>query len=552
MRERAPLVALACAAMPLAIGLGRWSLFDPDEGRNAEIAREMLVGARDWIVPHLNGAPFLDKPPMLFWTVAAAFRLFGVHEWVARIPSVLAAVATMACTWALGRRLLGDRRAVTAAVVFATCPMVLVFGRLVIFDMPLTAFMTASLYALVRARCDGDPWRWLPLAGLAWGGALLTKGPVGMALPLVVWLAARGALPKTSAPRARSAFVAAVAIGVLVLGVWVAAVLPSEPGFLRYAVVDETFLRVTSTKRFHRGAAPYYYLVTLPWALGLWSVLLAVVGPTLVRRARAGGRDAETIRFASRAVGAIVVFFTLSASKRPQYVLPALVPLALLVAAGVEARPRLVARVLRGFGWIAAVAGSVSLALVALGVVTTSNRTDLPVPAMAGFIGAALVPWGLATAMARRPRRALVCAAVFGPLVFLASLRPLGVYAERRSARRLVASVPADAPVVCFTMFRPSLPFYLGRLVTVVSDRGGVLTSNYVASRRAALDVPTLRSERSLADVLAAAPITYVVITNGREDRLRHLAPGVELTVVGRDRRSTLLRASVRSAGGRG
>ena len=182
------MIALACAIAPLAIGLGAWALFEPDEGRNAEIAREMLLTG-DWVVPHLNGLPFLDKPPLLFWAIAAGFRALGEHEWVARLPSMLAAIATIAVTYALGRALVGRRAAVTAAIVLATSPMVLGFARLAIFDMPLTAFVTFAIYALVRARIDEDAWPWIPLAGFAIGLALLTKGPVGLALPLIVWAA---------------------------------------------------------------------------------------------------------------------------------------------------------------------------------------------------------------------------------------------------------------------------------------------------------------------------------------------------------------------------
>jgi 4-amino-4-deoxy-L-arabinose transferase-like glycosyltransferase len=108
---------------------------------------------------------------------------------------MLAALATIACAYALARALLDRRRAVVTAVVLATSPMMLVFGRLVIFDMPLTTFVTIASYAMLRARLDDAAWRWLPVAGVALGAALLTKGPVGVVLPLIVWVAVRGVLP---------------------------------------------------------------------------------------------------------------------------------------------------------------------------------------------------------------------------------------------------------------------------------------------------------------------------------------------------------------------
>jgi 4-amino-4-deoxy-L-arabinose transferase-like glycosyltransferase len=544
MRAVAPLVVLGCALLPFAIGLGTWALFEPDEGRNAEIAREMLASG-DWVVPHLNGLPFLDKPPLLFWALAAAFRFLGQSESIARLPSMLAAFATIACTYALGRALLDGRRAATGAIVLATCPMILVFGRLVIFDMPLTAFVTGAVYAMVRARLDDDAWRWLPLAGVLMGLALLTKGPVGLALPLVVWVAVRGVLPGGHARQARPAFALALVVAIVMIGSWVAAVMPREPDFLRYAFVDETLLRVGSAAHFHRGGPPYYYLVTVPWALGIWVFPLVLLGPTLVRRLRAGGPDAMAIRFAARAAGTIIVFFTLSASKRPQYILPALVPLSLLVAIGMTAHPRLTGAILRAGGWIAAIVGSGALMLAGMGIAPTGLPSNIPIAEMLPPIGIVLLTWGLVTARAaRRPSRAVVCAAAFAPLVMLATLQPLAIYAERRSARRVAANIPADAPVVCFDTFRTSLPFYLKRSVTVLSDLGDALTSNYVVSQRARLREPTLGFEGSLADVLAGNPISYVLIARGEVTRLRSFAPRHRLVVVARDERSALLRAS--------
>src|SRR5204863_199021 len=107
----------------------------------------------------------------------------GAHRW---LPVLF--------TYDLVRVLAGRRRALLAAAVLATAPIVLAYARLVIFDMPLTALVTAALDCLVRARTEGNAWRWLPLAGLAMGLATLTKGPVGIAVPLLAWFAARGAL----------------------------------------------------------------------------------------------------------------------------------------------------------------------------------------------------------------------------------------------------------------------------------------------------------------------------------------------------------------------
>src|SRR5579884_2934259 len=196
------LLLLAAITVPFFYRLGAWPLFDPDEGRNAEVAREMAASGQ-WAVPRFDGQPYLDKPVLLFWAIAAAFRLGGVGEASARLPSALAALATTALTLASARLLLGPAPGLLAASIVATSPLVLAFARLVIFDMLLTALVTAALYCLLRARLGGAPARWLPAAGAAMGLATLTKGPVGIAVPLLVWLAGRGALPRP-ARRARA------------------------------------------------------------------------------------------------------------------------------------------------------------------------------------------------------------------------------------------------------------------------------------------------------------------------------------------------------------
>src|SRR5262249_33917865 len=161
------------------------------------------------------------------------------NEAAARLPSVVAALATVFLTYDLVRVLAGRRRALVAAAVLATAPIVLAYARLVIFDMPLTALVTAALDCLVRARTHGNPWRWLPLAGFAMGLATLTKGPVGFAVPLLAWFAARGALPRPARPGGAGPILAGATLLALVVVPWLAMVERHQPGFLRYALVDE-------------------------------------------------------------------------------------------------------------------------------------------------------------------------------------------------------------------------------------------------------------------------------------------------------------------------
>ena len=172
------------AVLPaIVLGLawqGSRGLWEPDEGRNTNIALGMLESG-DWLVPRLNGDPYLDKPPLHFWSVAASMKLLGVNEWGARVPSALFFVATAALVCALGRRMWDQRAGRWSAWVYATTLAPFAAANVVTPDTALAAFVMLLVYAYWRAECDGARAqarrRWWVLAGVAVGLGLLTKGP---------------------------------------------------------------------------------------------------------------------------------------------------------------------------------------------------------------------------------------------------------------------------------------------------------------------------------------------------------------------------------------
>jgi 4-amino-4-deoxy-L-arabinose transferase-like glycosyltransferase len=549
---RARRIALGVALLlllgiPFFYGLGRWPLIEPDEGRNAEIARELLVSG-NWVVPHFNGLPFLDKPVALFWMIAGAFRVFGVNEFAARLPSAVSAVALIALTAAIAHLLLDTRRAVLAAVVVATSPLVLIFGRLTIFDMPFSALVTLALWCLLRGRLVGPPAVWMPLAGLAMGVATLTKGPVGVAVPLLAWFAARGALPP---PQRRAGWRTVLVAVLLFAGVvlpWLVVVAGREPAFLRYALFDETLLRFTSTARFHRGGPAYFHVVGLALGLGAWAAVLLATSPALARAARGASHDAVAIRFSARAAGAIVVFFSICASKRPGYIIPAMVPLGLLVAVGASAVPARAAAAVRTLAVGVLGAGAVLLT-VSLGGTEGWTRV-FSLEAAPAFTAPLLLAggifflcWSAATLGTVRARTtlALVSAAALAPGLYVSLLTPLTAYAAQRSARDIARRVDPGVEVIALRTFRTSLPFYLGRPVVLASATGRELTSNYVTAQRDRfVDHAYLVRPKQLWPRLHDATPLYLLTSRGAATAVmqRSTAP---LEVVAADRRSSLL-----------
>src|SRR5262245_22691068 len=491
-----------------------------------------------WSVPHFNGLPYLDKPVMLFWMIAASFHTLGVNELGARLPSALAAVATVLLTFDIGRLLLGWQRGLLSAIVVATSPIVMIYARLVIFDLPLTACAAAALWALLRARLGGRQWVWLPVVGLAIGLAVLTKGPVGAAIPLLVWFAGRTRIPGKRCS-AGAALLAAAVVMVMV-GPWVIAVLRQQPDFLRYAIVDETFLRLTSAQQFHRDAPPYFYLQTLAWAVGIWGILLLLFGPALFRLWRTREGDSAVVAFATRGTVALVVFFTLSASKRPHYILPAVIPLGLLVAIAVDAARSRVVPMVRALACVVAVVGVAALAAEHAGFRAAGHYALVSRQVMSA-VGLAALGWAvLVLAFARTPVRAIAAAALLFPTLGMATIGPLRGYAEVRSSKALAQEV-ADRSVLSFESFRTSLPFYLGRPVPLMSRSARALTSNYLLSRRVGDLGPMVLPPDMLNTILGAEHPPLIVTNHAQLRELRRLMSGRSLEILYTDRGGVLL-----------
>ncbi|MEA2624326.1 MAG: hypothetical protein QOD06_371, partial [Candidatus Binatota bacterium] len=173
-------MVLAFSATLFFVALGGMPLLDPDEGRHAEIARRMLAGG-EWLVPEFKGAAYLEKPPGFYWTVALAYRLFGVGAWAARLPSAAAAVAGVLAVFLAGRRLYGTRAGTVGALVLATSCLYLMTGRLVLVDMAFSVPLAgAILYLACWAERRERPFP-APAYVLA-GAATLFKGPIALVL----------------------------------------------------------------------------------------------------------------------------------------------------------------------------------------------------------------------------------------------------------------------------------------------------------------------------------------------------------------------------------
>ena len=496
------------AACIFFTGLGSLPLLEPDEGRNAEVAREMLVSG-DWITPHYNSLVYLDKPAVFFWLVAGSFKLAGISEWAARFPSALMAFGTLFLTWFMGGRMLGGSAGLRAAIVWATMPLTIIFARTVIFDMTLTFLVTLAMAAFwLASSCDfRRPWLEIIMFA-ACGIATITKGPVGFLLPLlsiVVYQAAGGRLGELK----RIRWGMGGGVFLMVTLPWFVSVSIRNPDFPRYALWQESLQRFT-TGNAHRGGSFFYYLPVFLGGLLPWSLFLILVIWNRVRKWRELLYDMnKPVLFVLSWAGLIFVFFTISRSKLPAYVLPATVPLSILMAhawgeldAAAKEDNRRPDWLAAGFAALVGTGLLVSLAtwkifefatIRARAVEKIDPRVlDLLKPTLlyTGLIMAAIGILGRNLAE-RRTRHVLAHAtfallALTAPALLIRWLPPLRTYAEvsssRRIAERILASPEKDLPVYGFYYYRTGLPFYLRRSVSLVTSDGDEMTSNYVIS----------------------------------------------------------------------
>ena len=322
-----PLLVLIVLPAVLLYPCMSFHLLEPDESRYAEIPREMLERG-ELVVPLLQGEPYLDKPPLLYWLTAGSYRLFGVSEAAARLPTALAVHATLLLVYLFGRRSLGERSAFLGALALMLAPGFLSLGRLMILDGLLTLWTTLGLLAAFEAVRGGRlHWAWWLTAAAACGLGVLTKGPIALVLVLPpLWfyrrLSGRGVGLHVVPLLGFLAIVFAVALP------WYAALCWRIPGFVRYFFWEHHVVRFLSSFAHEHGVwfyAPVLLLGLLPMSL-LVVPFFRFLGTT--DEAISRSRPAE-LGYHLLAGGWCVLFFSISSCKLPTYIMPALPPFCL-------------------------------------------------------------------------------------------------------------------------------------------------------------------------------------------------------------------------------
>jgi len=517
-------------------------LIRPDEGRYAEIAREIAVTG-NWVTPRLNGIKYFEKPPLQYWATAAAFRLFGEHEWTARLWPALTGFAGIFLVFFTGRRLFGPAAGYCSAAVLAGSVGYVGAAHLNTLDMGTTFFMTATLAAFLLARRPGaspaEGRNWMLAAWAAAALAMLSKGLIGIVLPAGT-LVAYVVLHRDFDLLRRLEWRAGPAIFLAIAAPWFVLVQLANPEFAGFFFVHEHFERFLT--KVHRRPGPWWYYVPVLAAMMLpWLTLLP---QALIRSWRAPlPRPAfQPARFLVLWTAFIFAFFSASGSKLPSYVLPVVPALALLIGRWIaEADGRtLMPHV------IALLAAAAALALCApalVGLASASGPQSLydayvPWIAAGGILAAACC--ALATYFCRRQARsaaviAMACGGLMATQVVSSGHEVLSPwYSGYRLAQAMKPHLAPGIPLYSVRTYDQTLAFYTKRTATLVEFRDEM---DFGLSREPQLWLPDLASferawrgqERALA-----------IMEPGTYDELVRLRLPME--IVARDLRRIVVR----------
>ncbi|MGA2548808.1 MAG: glycosyltransferase family 39 protein [Burkholderiaceae bacterium] len=456
-----------------------------DEGRYAEIPREM-VSSGDWITPRLDGLKYFEKPPLQYWATALAFEVFGPGEWTTRLWTGLSGFLGVVFVAYTARRLYGGVVGLYASAVLASAMLYFLMAHVATLDMGVTFFMTAGLCSTLLARQaeDGNVARgWMMLTWAFLALAVLSKGLEGIVLPgcvFVLYLVTTRdwALLKRVEPWRGGLLFLVISVP------WFVWVSQRNPEFPHFFFIHEHFERFL-THEHHREGPIWYFIPILlvgflPWTFVLPAALLNAWRETHLPSRGASGRFMPA-RLLLLWSGFIFVFFSLSGSKLPSYILPIFPALAILSGAYLA---KAGARAVVLIGFACAVLG---LALVGLGLEGPGWFVSVPPEGLADysrfgyglaiaggieFIGATA---SLVLVHQSRMTPAVLAIAAASFLAGCTGLLSYGALDRYASAYYVAQAIGEQADptshLYSVEMYDQTLPFYLGRPLTLVNQR---------------------------------------------------------------------------------
>jgi 4-amino-4-deoxy-L-arabinose transferase len=330
--KKSSIIVIGLFLLLYVLPLGVRPIIIPDESRYAEIPREMICSG-DWIVPHLNGLRYFEKPVLGYWLNAASMMLFGENAFAIRFPSAMAAGISALMIFFMVRRFTGGHSpGVFAAMVFLTCLEIYGIGTFSVLDNVFAVFVTAAMVLFFFAYVEDTPGKktgLLILSGVSCGLAFLTKGFIGVAIPVMIigpfmlWEHRWKDLLRVS-------WIPILA-ALLVSLPWAVMVHLREPDFWNYFFWNEHIRRFMAGNAQHSEPLWFFIPVIIGGALP-WTVLF----PSVISGLRATHFKIPFLRFAACWFLFPFLFFSFSHGKLETYILPCFPPLAIFIALGLH------------------------------------------------------------------------------------------------------------------------------------------------------------------------------------------------------------------------
>lgn len=498
---------IAIGAVTFFVGLGSLAFIGPDEPRYAEAAREMFVTG-DYISPRLAGCLWFEKPVLLYWLAAVAYHVAGVSEFAARLPSALAAMATVLLIFFMLRQAISERLAFIVSLVLATSGIFIGFARAAVFDMALTAAMSASIFSAYFAlKSEGRAQALHCYASFAaLGLAMLAKGLVGIALVFAIMAVYSFIIGRARAVRWQK-LLAGLVVLIAVASIWYLPVtLRHGWEFIDKFFIEHHFKRYITNTFSHPQPLYLYPLVivggVMPWTF----LLLSAFARLRSIRPRESERD-SLLTLAWIWVAVPLIFFSLSKSKLPGYILPIFPALAIIL--GVEAEriwngER--GRLLSASAWATAIlliALGISFFLVVSGTIQIEQLNSSPVSFSASKIIFQCLPLACAASAVfalagRKPQAFILMTAAVVMSVIIGTVVLLFPSLNQKASLKSLSVETADAlkhgERIAFFLKKEFAPVFYAQGRVVCGVGGGTILNALHPDRL----VPVLESESSI------------------------------------------------------
>jgi len=449
-------------------GLRSPPLWEPDEGRYAEIAREMLASA-DYITPRDDWVRYFEKPPLMYWATAASIRALGENEFAIRLPAALFTVGEVVAACALADQMFGASAGMLSALALALSPLVWGLAMFLTLDPALAFFVTAALGSFWAAAAipgfrSRAARRWLIIAAAMTAMGTLTKGPVALVIfggvGLIYMLIERRLRELAAIP-----WFECILVYAAIVVPWFAAVAALNPEFLGYFLIHEHLHRYLANTE--HGWGPWFLVAVA--AVGAWPWLYFV--PLGIGRVSGGrthnARESSALRFLSTWFLFVLIFFSIPRSKLGTYILPAMPPLAIVAGYGLSTLVQLdrerLRRLLRWFAIANVIVAAGCIMALALAHAALGGALVLDGIAAAGCLaigGAAAFAIGMRGSV----RGAIAAIAIAVGVAAGAGMKaridaePLVSYRELASAIR--PALESGCVLASYRHQEQSLPFY--------------------------------------------------------------------------------------------